>query len=270
MLPSPPPGLARSSSGANGGWGGGTVTTAAVGVMPPMHAAVPPAEAGRQALSRPPPPGFARDYQTYVARDLPRGGGGGRQPAATTVTATVVESKPDPAATPAGRAGAPPAVNRTAVLSIEPSRGGGGSVGVGGGVGGGGGSTGTQSAQQQSERKFGNCSTKVSIEERSRRNRVLRAQAAPFYPAAHRAQRKMARATPAAFPEESRLPGGGYYMEESPDDILPPPSQYEIQEAARMFRVYDEMMERLRTTGMDETLPNGFTPRIYDFTNGGC
>lgn len=34
------------------------------------------------------------------------------------------------------------------------------------------------------------------------------------------------------------------------------------------MKVYDDMMERLNTTGLDEELPNGFTPKIYDLTKG--
>lgn len=123
---------------------------------------------------------------------------------------------------------------------------------------------------------FGNASTKVSFEERSRRNRALRAAAAPFIPAAH--ARGGSTGLPsgaqaaklAAFPEESRLPGGGYYVEEGPDDALPPPSDYEVREAAYMMRVYNEMMERLRTTGVDTGYPGGYAPKIYDLTGGGC
>lgn len=124
---------------------------------------------------------------------------------------------------------------------------------------------------------FGNASTKVSFEERSRRNWALRAAAAPFIPAAHARggstclpSEAQAAARPAAFPEESRLPGGGYYVEEGPDDALPPPSDYEVREAAYMMRVYNEMMERLRTTGVDTGYPGGYAPRIYDLTGGGC
>lgn len=258
MRPSPPPGLAKPRSEADGRWGS-AVTVAAVGLIAPapVPAAAQLAQAEAQALPRPPPPGFTRDY--HVARALPFGGG---QPAAA--TATVAESKRNPSATPARQASTPPTLDPMAVLESKP---------IHGGSSGGGGSGGaTQSTERQGEgSRFGQYSTKVSFEERSRRNRVLRAEAPPFYPAAH-SRKGTARgaATPAAFPEQSRLPSGGYYMEEGPDDTLPPPSPYEVQEAARMFRVYDEMVERLRTTGLDETLPNGFTPRIYDFTDGGC
>ncbi|CAM9780704.1 unnamed protein product [Ectocarpus sp. 12 AP-2014] len=131
------------------------------------------------------------------------------------------------------------------------------------------------SARQGGGGGFGNCSTKISLEERSRRNRALSAGASPFFPARYghrgrRGYRTVQQAKPAQFPEESRLPGGGYFIEEGPDDTLPPPSAFEMQEAAHMMKVYNDMMERLGTTGMDETLPNGFTPRIYDFTEGGC
>lgn len=262
----PPPGLAASGIADMGGRRG-AATAEAGGVAPAMPAAALVAQAEAQALPRPPPPGFAGDYRAARARPL-----GGGQPAAS--TATVTGSNLTPASTPACRASTPPTVNPTAVIASTPTRSGDGARGGAGGAGGGERGSGpcnggTQSVERQAERKFGNWSTKVSFEERSRRNRMLRAEAPPFYPASH-ARRGAARATPAAFPEESRLSGGGYYVEEGPDDTLPPPSPYEIQEAARMFRVYDEMMERLRTTGMDETLPNGFTPRIYDFTNGGC
>ena len=260
---SPPPGLARSRSEADTGRGG-AATAAAVGV-PPVPAAAPLVQMEAQALLRPPPPGLPRDY--HGTRAIPRGGG---RPAAAT-TAAVTDSKP----TPAGRATTLPTVNPAAVPASKPIHqrgtddGGGGGEGRGSGDGSGACDSGTQSPERLVERKFGNCSTKVSFEERLRRSRVLRAEAPAFYPASH-ARKGTARATPAVFPKESRLPDGGYYVEERPDDTLPPPSPYEVQEAARMFRVYDEMMERLRTTGMDETLPNGFTPRIYDFTAGGC
>ena len=86
-------------------------------------------------------------------------------------------------------------------------------------------------------------------------------------PRGHRRETR-GRLRPAAFPEASRLPGGGYSMPEGPDDRLPPPSAYELEESARMMKVYDDMMERLNTTGLDEELPNGFTPKIYDLTKG--
>lgn len=240
-------GLARSRSEADGGWGS-AVSVATVVAVAPVPAAATLAQAEAQALPRPPPPGFGGEYLP-AARARPCGD---EEPAA----ATAMEGTISPAAISAH------GPNTTSGLTSNSI--GGDGVGCGG----------TQNAAQQGGRVFGNCSTKVSFEERSRRNQVLRAEATSFFPAAHaqsgRRGHRAVQAKPSAFPEESRLPGGGYYVEEGPDDTLPPPSAYEVQEAAYMMKVYDDMMERLRTTGMDETLPNGFTPRIYDFTNGGC
>ena len=118
--------------------------------------------------------------------------------------------------------------------------------------------------EKSEQPRWGNCSTKVSFEERTRRSQAYRGARLPR---GHRRDTR-GRPRPAAFPEDSRLPGGGYYIPESPDDRLPPPSAYEIEESARMMKVYDDMMERLNTTGFDEELPNGFRPKIYDLTDG--
>lgn len=113
--------------------------------------------------------------------------------------------------------------------------------------------------------RWGNGSTKISFEERSRRSQVLKGTRLPR---GHRREPRGRRPRPAAFPEDSRLPGGGYLVPEGPEDRLPPPSAYEIEESARMMKVYEDMVERLNTTGFDEKLPDGFTPKIYDFTKG--
>ncbi|CAM9102310.1 unnamed protein product [Laminaria digitata] len=112
--------------------------------------------------------------------------------------------------------------------------------------------------------RWGNCSTKVSFEERTRRSQAIRGIRLPR---GHRREGRV-KLRPAAFPEASRLPGGGYSVPDGPDDRLPPPSAYELEESARMMKVYDDMMERLNTTGLDEELPNGFAPKIYDLTSG--
>lgn len=122
----------------------------------------------------------------------------------------------------------------------------------------------TRDSIDGSSSSWGNWSTNISFKERSRRSRELKGICLP--PEYRRDTRVLAR--PAAFPKASRLPGGGYYMPEDPDDSLPSPSAYEVEEAARMMKVYNDMMERLRTGGVDKELPNGHTPKIYDFTSG--
>ncbi|CAB1110765.1 unnamed protein product [Ectocarpus sp. CCAP 1310/34] len=200
------------------------------------------------------PPGFDGDHLRDVAHPLAgTAAGGGMKPATCPPTgaSTTPTDIPKAAAAAAGTLA-------TAALTSNPT-----------------GGLGQNSARQGGGGGFGNCSTKISLEERSRRNRALSAGTSPFFPARYghrgrRGYRTAQQAKPAQFPEESRLPGGGYFVEEGPNDTLPPPSAFEMQEAAHMMKVYNDMMERLRTTGMDETLPNGFTPRIYDFTDGGC
>lgn len=200
------------------------------------------------------PPGFDGDHlrdEAYPLAATVAGGGmksATRPPNGASTTPTVI---PEAAAAAAGTLA-------TAALANNPT-----------------GGRAQNSAKRGGGGGFGNCSTNISLEERSRRNRVLSADATPFFPARYghgdrRGYRTVQQAKPAQFPEESRLPGGGYFVEEGPDDTLPPPSAFEMQEAAHMMKVFNDMMERLRTTGMDETLPNGFTPRIYDFTEGGC
>ncbi|CAM9816346.1 unnamed protein product [Pylaiella littoralis] len=243
----PPPGLARSRSEADGGWGSAATAVATVFAAAPVPAAATTLDqAEAQPLPRPPSPGLGGEYLP-AARAPPYGD---VKPSAATAAEGTMYPTVILAREPKALAVIP-----TPGTTSEP-------VGSGGICCGG-----THSAAQQGGTGFGNCSTKVSFDERSRRNRVLRAGATPFFPAAHshggRRGYRPVQAKPSAFPEGSRLPGGGYYVEEGPDDTLPPPSAYEVQEAAYMMKVYDDMMERLRTTGMDETLPNGFTPRIY-------
>lgn len=119
-------------------------------------------------------------------------------------------------------------------------------------------------SEKSEQPRWGNCSTKVSFEERTRRSQAHRGARVPR---GHRRETR-GRPRPAAFPEASRLPDGGYSVPEGPDDRLPPPSAYEIEESARMMKIYDDMMERLNTTGFDEELPNGFKPKIFDLTDG--
>ena len=57
-------------------------------------------------------------------------------------------------------------------------------------------------------------------------------------------------------------------MPEDAEDTLPPPSAYEIEVTALIWKKYNDIIERLRTTGYDEELPNGYIPKIYDLTGG--
>lgn len=109
---------------------------------------------------------------------------------------------------------------------------------------------------------FGNCSTTISLAERTRRSQELRGIGMPlWYKPGVRVKERSA-----AFPKESRQRRGGYWMPDDPDDGLPPPSDYEKEEAASMMKVYKDMMTRLHTTGYDTVLPTGHRPKIYDLT----
>ena len=112
------------------------------------------------------------------------------------------------------------------------------------------------------EPRWGNCSTKISFEERKRRSQVLKEVRLP---ASYNAGATV-KNQPTPFPEESRLPGGGFYIPEGPNDKLPPPSAYEVEVSAMMMKVYHDMMAKLKESGNDTPLPNGHTPKIYDLT----
>lgn len=117
---------------------------------------------------------------------------------------------------------------------------------------------------------WGAFSTKISLEERLRRSQDQGKEQSGRMTGGQRrsSASRGKKLRPAAFPKDSRLPGGGYSMPEDPDDRLPPPSAFELEETAIMKKVYNDMMERLQTTGLDETLPNGYTPKIYDLSGG--
>ena len=122
----------------------------------------------------------------------------------------------------------------------------------------------TDQSDDQRKPRWGNCSTKISLAERQRRSEKLKSVYLP--PEDQGSAPSEARL--AAFPEASRQPSGGYWMPEDPEDTLPPPSAYEIEEAALMMKRYNDIIERLRTTGYDDELPNGYRPKIYDLTGG--
>ncbi|CAM9718213.1 unnamed protein product [Sphacelaria rigidula] len=112
--------------------------------------------------------------------------------------------------------------------------------------------------------RWGNCSTTISLDDNIRR----RLNGSSSSRAKSRGSRGGSCHTlkPAEFPESSRLPAGGYWVAENKDDRLPPPSEFEIVEAARMMKLFDDMMRRLENDGADTMLPNGHTPAIYDLT----
>ena len=72
----------------------------------------------------------------------------------------------------------------------------------------------------------------------------------------------------AAFPEASRQSSDGHWMAKDAEDTLPPPSAHEIEENALIMKNYNDIVERLRTTGYDDELRNGYRPKIYDLTGG--
>lgn len=118
------------------------------------------------------------------------------------------------------------------------------------------------------EPRWGNMSTEVSLEERSRRSQVLANVRLPdgYDPA------QGVKTRPAPFPsaaEMSELYDGEFGMDGEygdNDDELPPPSAYEVEETAIMMRVYQDVMDRLETSGFDKPLPDGRIPKIYDLT----
>ena len=102
-------------------------------------------------------------------------------------------------------------------------------------------SEGPPSLTSPCEPRWGNMSTTVPLEERQRRNQEL-------FDAVQRRREtgtedKWGEAQPAPFPEGSTWPSGGSLSElEGPADRLPPPSDYEVQEVARMLAIRDEVM----------------------------
>ena len=119
-------------------------------------------------------------------------------------------------------------------------------------------------SDDQRKPRWGNCSTKVSLAERQRRSEQFKG----VYLPPEDEGRAPSGTRLAAFPEASRQPRGGYWVPEDPEDTLPPPSAFEIEATALMMKRYNNIIERLRKTGCDEELPNGYTPKIYDLTGG--
>lgn len=125
--------------------------------------------------------------------------------------------------------------------------------------------------------RWGNFSTKISYEERLRRSQELgdTIRRHPYQSSSKSGRRGghynsrgggIGRPKPAAFPESSRLPTGGYAAPEAEDGCLPPASEYEKLESARMMKLYYDMINRLQKGGVDRELPNGHVPVIYDLT----
>ena len=94
------------------------------------------------------------------------------------------------------------------------------------------------------EPRWGNMSTTVPLEERQRRNQEL------LDAIERRRETGMeegwVEAQPASFPDESTWPSGRGFPElDSPGDRLPPPSDYEVQEAAKKMAIYEAAMRDL-------------------------
>lgn len=95
--------------------------------------------------------------------------------------------------------------------------------------------------------KWGNMSTNVPLEERHRRNQELfDALQQPREAVTEDLKEDVSKAQPAGFPDESTWPSGDGHAEwDGSGDRLPPPSAYEVQEAAKMMDVYNQTLRDL-------------------------